>query len=263
MIRVLHLSDLHFGRDRPELQDPLLARIDALAPDVVAISGDFTQRARIGQFERASAFVDRIAQPVISVPGNHDTPLDNIWIRMLRPWARYRDAIDSELEPVMETPAAVLAGVNTVNRFSWQRGRMSRRTVTRVCDAFADAGDRVRIVVLHHPLEHGQDVDKRLMRGAEPALAALQECGADMVLSGHLHHTITAPFGLAQGLLFVQAGTGLSSRHRGDRNTFNLIEADRRRIAVQTWQDDEGDDFRPFLDAAFTRQDGVWRRADA
>ena len=55
-----------------------------------------------------------------------------------------------------------------------------------------------------------------------------------MVLSGHLHSTIAAPFATAPGLLFVQAGTGLSTRVRGEPNTFNLIEAAPGRVTITT-----------------------------
>ncbi len=256
MTRILHLSDLHFGRDRPELEDPLVEAVNDLSPDLVAISGDFTQRARRGQFARARAFLDRLEPPTLSVPGNHDTPLDNLYLRFLRPFHRYKRAIDRNLEPRLETSRMVVAGVNTVNRFSWQRGRFSGHTLRRIRGAFADAGDRLRVVVLHHPLEHGPEVEKRLMRGAHDALSAMREGGADMVLSGHLHSTVTMPFSIAPGCLFVQAGTGLSDRLRGEDNTFNVISATRDRIVIDVW----GAGTRPVFDrvatATFTRAPG-------
>ena len=61
MRRVLHLSDLHYGKDRADLEEPLLETVDRLAPDLVAISGDFTQRARVSQFDRAQAFLDNLS----------------------------------------------------------------------------------------------------------------------------------------------------------------------------------------------------------
>ena len=57
MRRIIHLSDLHFGRTRPELLEPLLAVIRDLEPDLVALSGDLTQRARRSQFGAARAFL--------------------------------------------------------------------------------------------------------------------------------------------------------------------------------------------------------------
>ncbi|HPK02011.1 MAG TPA: metallophosphoesterase, partial [Candidatus Sumerlaeota bacterium] len=42
---------------------------------VVVLSGDITQRARRAQFRAARTFVDRLAAPVLAIPGNHDLPL--------------------------------------------------------------------------------------------------------------------------------------------------------------------------------------------
>ena len=64
MRRILHLSDLHFGRTRPDLLDPLVALAADLSPDLVAISGDFTQRARRSQFVEAARFLDRPSQDI-------------------------------------------------------------------------------------------------------------------------------------------------------------------------------------------------------
>ncbi|WP_238364127.1 metallophosphoesterase family protein [Mesobacterium pallidum] len=264
MTRLIHLSDLHYGRDDPELETPLLDTIAELDPDLVVISGDFTQRARRSQFARARAFLDRIAAPTLSVPGNHDTPLDNLFLRFLRPFHRYKRAIDRQLEPVHEGDGIIVAGVNTVNRFAWQRGRMSRHTTARVCRVFDEVPDKVQIAVLHHPLEHGPEVDKRLMKGARAALQSLAECGTDVVLSGHLHEARAQPFSTAPGLLFVQAGTGLSTRLRGEPNTFNLLDIDGSRIAVTTYSNAletaNSPAFRATGTAVFERAPSGWDR---
>ena len=46
MRTLVHLSDLHFGRVDPIVVDALRTTVTELAPDLVAVSGDFTQRAR-------------------------------------------------------------------------------------------------------------------------------------------------------------------------------------------------------------------------
>ena len=99
MRTLVHLSDLHFGRTDPALIEPLLASIAAIAPDLVVVSGDLTQRARAAQFAEARAFLDRIAQPRIVVPGNHDVPLYRVWERFLSPLGKYKKHIGSDLEP--------------------------------------------------------------------------------------------------------------------------------------------------------------------
>src|SRR5207247_263093 len=67
MRTVVHLSDLHFGRTDDTLLDPLVSTIRALAPDVIAVSGDLTQRARRAQFQAARAFLDLLPTPKIIV----------------------------------------------------------------------------------------------------------------------------------------------------------------------------------------------------
>ncbi|ROU03173.1 metallophosphoesterase family protein [Histidinibacterium lentulum] len=257
MSRILHLSDLHFGRDDPELAEPLLETVHSLAPELVVISGDFTQRARVAQFARARAFVDRIPRPVLAVPGNHDTPLDNVPVRALNPWGRYRTAFGEDLEPTWSDQAVAVAGLNTVNRFSWQRGRLSQRRVARACRALENAGERVRIAVMHHPLQHGPEVKKRLMRGAREALRAFDACGVDIILSGHLHRTVVGPVQAAPGLLFVQAGTGLSLRQRGEPNTFNVLDVSRKRVEISTWAATDHH-FRPVEGMSFRRDEKGW-----
>lgn len=259
MRRILHVSDLHFGRDRPELLRPLIDAINALSPDLVAISGDFTQRARLGQFRAARAFLSMIEPPSIAVPGNHDTPLDNLFVRLVTPWQRYRHYIDGDLEPTWEDDEVAVVGVNTVNKWSWQRGKIGRHTVRRVCAAFeGNRGRRMHFAMLHHPLEHGPDVEKRLMRGAREALRRLGRCGADIVLSGHLHRWGAQPFSAHEGVLFVQAGTGLSTRARGEPNDFNLLTVEGRSVLVEQWTAAEAT-FRRARAERFDKTDGSWR----
>ena len=58
MRTLAHLSDLHFGRVDRALLEPLRRRLKALAPDVLVVCGDLTQRARPAQFQAARAFLE-------------------------------------------------------------------------------------------------------------------------------------------------------------------------------------------------------------
>src|SRR5205085_1417574 len=63
MRTLAHVSDLHFGRIAPGVLEPLRRRLAALAPDVLVVSGDLTQRARGKQFREARAFLDSLPRP--------------------------------------------------------------------------------------------------------------------------------------------------------------------------------------------------------
>jgi 3',5'-cyclic AMP phosphodiesterase CpdA len=72
---IVHLSDLHFGRPADlDLVEALEEFLPGLAPDAIGISGDLTQRARHGEFQRARALVRSLLSvaPVLVIPGNHD-----------------------------------------------------------------------------------------------------------------------------------------------------------------------------------------------
>ena len=60
MRRLAHISDLHFGREQARVCDALVADLNAAQPDLVAVSGDLTQRARRHEFAAAVAFLGRL-----------------------------------------------------------------------------------------------------------------------------------------------------------------------------------------------------------
>lgn len=246
MRRIAHLSDLHFGRDRPELLDPLVEAVNELEPDLAAISGDLTQRARPSQFRAARDFIDRLEAPVLAVPGNHDVPLHNLFLRFLWPWRQYRKWISPDLEPEFHDSEMIVLGVNTVNPMAHQSGWFTPRALDRVRKAFCNTrGRRARIVVAHHPLEHLPGEKKKLMRGADEAMEELGRLNTDIVLSGHLHSWRADPFAEKPGrnaVLQVHAGTGLSTRLRGQDNDFNLLEIDDGLIDVTRYAAAEDDD---------------------
>ena len=45
MTTIVHMSDLHFNLVQEDLIPKLVEKVRSLRPDVVAISGDFTQHA--------------------------------------------------------------------------------------------------------------------------------------------------------------------------------------------------------------------------
>lgn len=237
MRRIAHLSDLHFGTVPEGLAQVLLDRLQALAPDLIVVSGDLTQRARSHQFAQAAEFLSHLHAPTLVVPGNHDVPLHAPLSRLLWPFARWRRHLGHDLEPEHHDDEIAVIGVNTVNPLVWQAGRISPRAVRRVCDAFRGSPDtRTRIVVLHHPLTQAPGVSKAPMRGAEAAVRDLAECGADIVLSGHLHAWHAAPYAARKGgraTLLVQAGTALSSRLRTPENDFNLLTVAAGAVTVE------------------------------
>lgn len=228
MTRLAHLSDLHFGRARPELLAPLATAIGEAKPDLVVVSGDLTQRARTREFTEARHFLDSLGARWIAVPGNHDIPLFQPFTRLTRPYRKYRECISLDLEPVVETKDMIVAGSNTSDPLVHQRGKVRAGSMRRICQLFEAAEPaKLRIVVAHHPFEQHAGADKMPMKRAGQGLDRLAECGTDVILSGHLHMWHTGAFVTRPdraGPIQVHAGTSLSSRLRGEVNDFGLLD---------------------------------------
>jgi hypothetical protein len=188
-------------------------------------------------------------------------------LHLLGPWHRYRRWIGTNLEPDFQDAELVVVGANTVNPLDWQRGRISRGDVARICSAFHAPGDgRTHVVAAHHPFAHLPHERKALMRGARGAITALAGCGADIVLCGHLHAWQAEPLGLAceasPAVLLVQAGTGLSTRVRGEENDFNLLRVQPGEAAVERFVARRGQPaFSSAGRARFVRGPGGWQPA--
>jgi 3',5'-cyclic AMP phosphodiesterase CpdA len=224
---LLHISDTHFGTEQPPVVEALVALAARQRPDVVVLSGDITQRARPAQFRAAKAFVDRLGAPVVSVPGNHDIALFDLWARLTRPYARYATAFGADLEPVHASQDLLVIGVNTTRAWRHKNGEVSTAQIDRVANLLIAASpQQLRVVVVHQPAAVPRAEDRaNLLRGHPAALRVWSAAGADLVLGGHIHLPCTlAQHGLARRLWVLQAGTAVSSRTRPEApNSVNIL----------------------------------------
>ncbi len=240
---IVHLSDLHFGRVDPEVLEPLRERVEKLAPHLVVVSGDLTQRAKPEQFRAAKRFLDALPRPQLVVPGNHDVPLFNVFQRLFTPLGKYKRFIDANLEPEFIDAEIAVIGINTARSLVWKDGRINAEQIEKVRLRICGLDERVaKIVVTHHPFDVPENHDEGDLVGrAEAAMKVFAECGADMLLSGHLHKTHTTHSAErykipGHSALIVQAGTATSTRGRGEHNSFNALRITAEDVNVERWQ---------------------------
>jgi 3',5'-cyclic AMP phosphodiesterase CpdA len=246
MRTIAHLSDLHFGRVDAQLLEPLRRRLAALAPDVVVISGDLTQRAKPEEFREARRFLDTLPGPQIVVPGNHDVPLYNVFQRFFAPLAKYKRYITTDLEPAYIDEEIAVVGINTARSLVFKGGRINEEQVESVHLKLCDLrGHITKIVVTHHPFDLPDDWDEDDIVGrAKMAMQMLARCGADVLLAGHVHishagHTAKRYKMDDFAALIVQAGTATSTRGRGETNSFNALKVLPHAVHVEryAWED--------------------------
>ena len=269
-MRVLaHISDLHFGRHDPALAEALLASLAEARPDLVVVSGDLTQRARTEQFAAARAFLERIAAPVLVVPGNHDVPLWNPLRRFLRPRSRFGRYVTSERTPCYADEEIAVLGLDTSRRVPFKNGRVSLGQIAELHRFFAAApATATRILVTHHPLALPAGVAAEAFDAvgrSRAALDAVAAAGVHIMLSGHFHASLSgaaahpaAVAGPAHSVLVVHAGTAISTRTRAEANAWNLLRIDGPEVAVAVLATEAEGRFAELRRARYARRNTAW-----
>jgi 3',5'-cyclic AMP phosphodiesterase CpdA len=265
--KIAQISDMHFGADEPRVTADLVTSIHTEKPDLVVLSGDFTQRARRWQFKLARDFVNALPEPKLVIPGNHDMPLFNIVARLFWPFWGYNKFI----EPLGVAGAAyrdeemAVLGLNTARRFTGKNGRISEEQIAETEKFFADLGEGVtRILVTHHPVgQVANEVFVDLAFQSELALPRVVRAGVQMLLSGHHHRCLSGTIEETEDkeqVLIVYAGTANSTRTRqGDGNTYNLIEINGHDIKVQVMRWVPGSGFKEGRTSRYRYGEDGWQ----
>jgi 3',5'-cyclic AMP phosphodiesterase CpdA len=273
---VFHVSDLHFGRPAVPAQiEAIEAIIQKEKYDVVAISGDLSQRARAGEFQRAHAFI-RDAEKVsrtITIPGNHDVK----WWRAplgigdrASIYDNYMEFISHDLEPVLEVPGATFVGLNTSHGVTMRTLTWNLRDISIIGDLREEQFDvaeeafegsrteDARVIVMHHNPVKGELSQRHGLKNTKKILGRFARMGVDLVLCGHDHQeSVHYIEHTRKGTVISTAGT-VSSRSRGGRpSSVNVIEIGATTIDVTTriWSD-ENRTFLPGPHRCFERSAG-------
>ncbi len=248
MRTLVHISDIHFGRVDYAIVVGLVKIVNEIAPDLVVLSGDLTQRARSAQFIEARAFLDKLPKPQIVVPGNHDIPMHNVFARFAAPLEKYKKYITDDLQPFYADEEIAVVGVNTARSLTIKDGRINQEQIAEVREKMCSLpGEIVKIIVTHHPFDLPEGFgEKDIVGRAELAMKTLAECGADVFLAGHLHvshigNTAHRYKIAGHSALVIQAGTATSTRGRGEANSFNVVRIEKTRLIVERleWQTEE------------------------
>jgi 3',5'-cyclic AMP phosphodiesterase CpdA len=256
---IFHVSDLHFGR--PAVPAQIEAIEDLIQKDkfdLVAISGDLSQRSRAGEFQRAQVFIrdaERVSK-VIVVPGNHDVK----WWRAplgvgdrAKMYDNYMKFISADLEPVLYLPGATIVGLNTSQgvtprTLTWNVrdisiiGHLRRDQFEKAETAFSKGkpGD-ARVIVMHHNPVKGELSQRHGLKATNKILGKFAAMGVDLVLCGHDHQeSVHFIEHTRKGTVISTAGT-VSNRSRGGRpSSVNEISVGPDTIDVTTriWSSD-------------------------
>lgn len=245
-MKIAHLSDIHFGRiTHTRVLDALVDDVEREGVDLVAVSGDLTQRALHAQFRDAAAFMKRFSAPQIIVPGNHDVfPWWRPLARIFRPVARFKSYFGDKLIRTFEMPGLAFLGINSAHGLTIKGGKISSAAADALSSFFEKQPAHVfKILMLHHhltPLEALRPHDVSRL-GAGTYQKAI-DAGVDLILCGHMHVShvgvshVETPEGKDKTPVIASAGTATSDRGRRTnkkRNFYNLIEIQSDHFTVE------------------------------
>jgi 3',5'-cyclic AMP phosphodiesterase CpdA len=265
MIRLLHLSDPHFGAADAEVAAAFLERAAELAPDLTLLSGDLTMRARRCELAAAREFVDALPTPALLIPGNHDIPgLNQPFDRFFRPFHRFQQTFGEELEPEFQAGGLHVVSLNSTRAFGfhadWSEGKLSQAQLHRAESRFEVGSPALRVLMLHHPLMAPAGHGRAVVDPLPDLLGLVARSRVDLILCGHFHRSHLATIGPDESWhgIVSQAATACSTRLQGEPQGFHeiLVSGERMKIIRHRYMDGH---FVPDAAFPFRRGEAGWR----
>ena len=224
-LTICQISDIHCGSPYfiPDLLERSILEINDLEPTAVVVSGDLTDAGYRQEFEQAAEYVGHFrCENLMVIPGNHDSR--NVgYIHFER--------LFGERYSVIEFDEAIMVGVDS-SEPDLNDGRVGREHYGFIRDSFENAGEKLKIFVVHHHLIPipGTGRERNIIFDAGDILELLAGLGVDLVLSGHKH----VPYSWRlENMFVVNAGTASTTRLRGNtRPCYNIIEIENGRVKV-------------------------------
>ena len=246
--RILHVSDLHVGsRGTPDdlaAGAGIASLAERVEAELVVVTGDLTHLGRAKQHEAAAGFLRNLGRPLLVVPGNHDIPF-TLPGRFTRTWRNFERHWETT-EPVYSSGLVHAVGLNSVRPWRHQSGGIRNAQLARARDRMQAAPDgALRVVALHHQLVGAPwRTRKKPVARRNHVLAALVDCGAELILGGHIHqaavcerHEFEVVGADARGVVVsIAPGFGRPRpNRRGEARGVAVYRANERRLEVQTY----------------------------
>ncbi|WP_419419949.1 metallophosphoesterase family protein [Legionella sp. D16C41] len=232
-MKIIHISDLHFGMHDEHILAAFIQDIMAHKPDIMIISGDLTQRAKISQFKQFKEFFNQLPKPVFIVPGNHDIPLYNTLARLLYPFENYKRYVTPDLTVTFSNQDIRILGVNSVHPYYIKDGRLTHKLLLTIKQYFDNEDEKLNILFFHHNFDYLEGLHKPLENDQE-FLYYLKDSAINIVCTGHLHY---AHLGLIEKnnhypCLVMHAGSLMCQRSKDGLNSYYILENNKQSCTI-------------------------------
>jgi len=224
-MKIAHISDIHAAEAHflPELAENVIAKLNALAPEILVVTGDLTDAGYPHEFERARRFIERIACDIsLVIPGNHD--VRNVGYLGFEASFGPRSKLERHR-------GVTLVGLDSTQP-DLDEGHVGGDKYEWLEQCLTQHPDDLKVVALHHHVlpvpKTGRE--RNILTDAGDLLEILMRSHVDLVLCGHRH--VPWVWNL-NGMVIANAGTACSNRVKWQiPQSFNLIELDDRKKGV-------------------------------
>ena len=253
-MKIVQISDLHFGAHNRHLATALRSRLHREQPDVIVATGDVANTPDADLFEQARQFFaslasccppnphDAHAPQIIIVPGNHDRLARGWWFSRKRKFfeaafpsrpSHYYFASEHVWIYGLDSTHPKALGTGRVTLDSLEQFYREHQRLKTLDPRFDEEVFKI-VLVHHHPLPVNADRNWReralMMVDAGPFLGAMMDCRIDLILHGHEHLQGVARFrsslggGGEQELVVISLGATLLTVDAPNRNWFNVVD---------------------------------------
>lgn len=251
-MKILQITDLHFGSHNAELALTLKSRVAEIAPDVIVATGDLVNTPKGGLFQQAHKYLielkplctpsnDPNRPALIVVPGNHDFLYTGIVRSPFGP--RYSKFFGGMTTEFYFKPEKVwIFGFDSASSRQFATGEVLRNELVRFHNHFdslrrADPTfeeEAFKIVLIHHhplPVNWQTDWQQRwlTMINSGTFLGAMMDRKINLILHGHEHLQGRARLESSLGgggkaeVVVISLGATLKQVNNPAQNWFNLI----------------------------------------
>lgn len=220
---------------RTDVLKALIADLQLMAPEHIAVLGDLANIALPDEFIRGRDFLESLGAPtdVTLVPGNHDIYVHEAVQFAQRQWGAYMGGDDPRagFPFVRKRGAVALIGVSTAVPTApfLATGWIGPRQLAALKINLETLARQsmFRVVLMHHPAMTTAKRHKRLL-DADLFVRVIREAGAELVLHGHDHKhalvSLQGPNGAVPSVGVPSASAAPGMDH--DAAAYNLYRID-------------------------------------
>ena len=277
-MRILQVSDLHFGKHNAALMSALKLRIEEIKPEVIVATGDLVNTPNHELFSEARTYLNDLGRycpvadgdpAVIAIPGNHDIWHTGVFGGPKR--ANYDLAFSGFARHHYFAKQKVwIWGFDSASKHSLATGEVIESDLVRFHQDYETLrhdypdfeAEAFKIALIHHhplPVNWDTDWQQRLlmMTNAGTFLSAMLNHKMNLVLHGHEHLQGRSRLVSALGgdenaeLVVVSLGATLRSVSNPNHNWFNVVtigppgEPAGREVKIESFPSADQYSFRP------------------